>query len=207
MFRPITKRFVFVTNDVIHLIRRVWCFVSGRKPPMYRPVTTEFPFVTTGVIRYDPPRPGMKGGKFTNKGKGTADTKFRNEWWCVIELDEQIGWLYRWFLDRHWYEVDRSVVKRDMVKPGWPLHVSVVRGERPPRPDQWKYRDGERVEVHYAIDIRQTGDSTGYDRPDSFFFLEAKCDAVLDIRKHLGLKYQHNGVPFKSHITIARIKE
>lgn len=172
-------------------------------------IEREFPLITTGVVKYDPVRERMKGGKYEHKGNPRADTKFRDQWWCVIELDEGIGYLYRWFLDRHWYDADRSPIKRNMARPGWGMHISVVRGERP-RPefrDRWGYRDGEKVEVRYSPVIRQTGDTTGYDREDNFFFLEAHCDAFLDIRKNLGLDWKRNGKEFRSHISIARVFE
>lgn len=147
-------------------------------------------FTTTGKILYDPPRP-------TKLRRGT-------DWWCVVQLDNAIHQYYRWWLEKYWWEFDRRPMKRDYNAPAFGTHISVCRGEKPKNREAWKKRHGQRVTIEYCNVIRQTGDTTGFDRPDHFWFLDARFPEYLDIRRELGLRTSLNGKPFTPHITIAR---
>ena len=147
-------------------------------------------FSTSGRIVYDPPR---------------GDMKTRVQWWCVITLDREITAYYRWFLRQHWWEVENRGMRRPYYQPAWDAHVSVVRGEKPKNPEAWKRWNGKEVELFYSNNIRQTGDTTGFDRPDHFWFVETKCPMVWKIREELGLPIADpKGKPFTLHLTIAR---
>lgn len=133
----------------------------------------------TGVIQYDPPRGRMK--KKTN-------------WWCVINVDKEITRYYRWW-------IVKQLHVKELCKPSWDAHISVIRGERPPadKIDLWKKYDGQTVEFRYKHFPRRTGDTTGNDRPDSFWFVEVDCPLGIQIRQEFGFPSN-----WKLHLTVGR---
>jgi len=131
-----------------------------------------------GYIKYDPPRGRMK--KKTN-------------WWAVVNIDREITRYYRW-----WVKKELHV---DLCQPSWDAHISIIRGERPPEELQyfWKKYDGQRIEFKYKHHVRQSGDTTGNDRPDSYWFVEVDCPLLKQIRDEF--EFPSN---WKQHITIGR---
>ena len=135
-------------------------------------------FKTTGIIEYEPAREGLKK---------------KPDWWAILHIDEDISRYYRWWLERE--------TGLKLHKPSWGTHVSILRGEKP-WPDMmhlWKKYDGMEVEIEYSGNIRQAGDTTGWDRPDSYWFIDVKSDFLIDIRKEQNLP-----CTFKLHCTIGR---
>lgn len=135
---------------------------------------------------------------FTSKGKIIYDPhrgrmKKRTAWWCVVDIDKEITRYYRWWIkQRYWI---------DLCQPSWDAHISVIRGEKP-RPHLqhlWKKYDGQIVEFQYSHNVRQSGDTTGWDRPDHYWFVEIDCPQLVDIRKEFELPYD-----WKLHLTIGR---
>ena len=161
-------------------------------------------FETTGRIVFDPDR---------------GDMKRRISNWVVINLDQDVAALYRWFFRKHWYDIDRGGRRRPIYQPAWGAHVSVVRGEASrllsvqEQRDAWFFAkdrfNGLKVTVSYTNHIRQTGDTTGGDRPDHFWFVEAYSECVMGIRNMLRLPVadSRTGRGFSSHITIGRTYE
>jgi len=145
-------------------------------------------YETTGIITYNPIR------------------NVKNKWWLTVELPyfSDTAKMYRWFMNKHWYEADSHSMRRPFNKPPHKYHVSIIRGETPRknRQDWGKYLAGKKIKVGYSNLIRQT--SISKDGVDHFWFVDSKIDVFQDIRKHFGLQHQKDGVPFKGHITIAR---
>jgi hypothetical protein len=137
-----------------------------------------FDFKQTGIIRYNPPRPGLKK---------------KPDWWVVVNTDEDITRYYRW-----WVEKELGV---KLAKPSWGSHISIIRGEKP-YPDMmhlWDKYEGLQVEFEYSHNVRISGDSTGWDRPDNYWFVDVNFPFGIEMRKEFGYKYD-----FGLHITIGR---
>lgn len=133
---------------------------------------------STGVIQYDPPRYGMKR---------------KTTWWAVVNVDKEITRYYRWWVkNRYWV---------DLCQPSWDAHISILRGEEPDPQLQhlWKKYDGRKVEFEYSHNVRQSGDTTGFNRPDNYWFVDVKCQFLLDIRKEL-----NRPTHWKLHLTTGR---
>jgi len=131
-----------------------------------------------GYIKYDPYRGSMKK---------------RTSWWAVVEIDCEITRYFRWWVKKEFWI--------DLKQPSWDAHISIIRGERPPEDLQhlWKKYDGQRVEFKYKHHVRQSGDTTGSDRPDYYWFVEVDCPLLKQIRDEFGFPSD-----WKQHITIGR---
>ena len=132
----------------------------------------------TGIIKYDPPRGKMKK---------------KTQWWAVVNVDREITRYFRW-----WVQTELHI---NLYKPSWDAHVSIIRGERPPEHKQhlWKKYDGQKIEFKYSVNVRQSGDTTGWDRPEHYWFVEVDCPLLKQIRDEFGFKSD-----WKQHITIGR---
>ena len=133
----------------------------------------------TGTIVYDPYRGNLKK---------------KPHWWCVLELDREITRLFRWW-------IVRELHVKELKSPSWDAHISIVRGEKP-TPELmhlWKKYDGEEVTFKYKQHPRQSGDTTGGDRPDNYWFVEVDCPRLIDIRKEFQLPSD-----WKLHLTVGR---
>lgn len=149
-------------------------------------MTTEW-YTGTGRIIYDPDRGKMKR---------------RTEWWCVLHTYGEVHKYYRWFLDKHWWEIESGGYKRSYNEPAWGAHISVVRGETPPNQEFWSKYNGEKIDFEYSPIIKSTKE---YGYRDSFYILDVRCPRLNEIRKELGLRYiRDNGEEFIYHLTIAR---
>lgn len=131
-------------------------------------------------ITYKPYRPGLKHKK---------------DWWCVAEVNGDIDAYYRWFV------LKRYGLK--LHKPAWGAHISIIRGEKPfqDKMDLWGKYEGLEVQFEYSCNIRQSGDTTGWDRPDCFWFVDIKSDFLIDIRKEMNFPYNYG-----LHLTIGRMQ-
>lgn len=128
-----------------------------------------------------------------------GDMKANTDWWCVAKIDDEICRYYRWWV---W---NRYMI--DLQKPSWGGHISIVRGEVPREQFQsgWKKYAGEKMEFEYSHNVRFTGDTTGGDRSDTFWFIDVWCPTFNKIRKELGLNWKYpDGSLFKFHVTVGR---
>lgn len=138
-------------------------------------------FKAKGIIKYDPYRGKMKS---------------KTDWWAVANTDAEITRYYRWWVyNRYWLKLD---------PPSWGAHVSIIRGEKP-EPHLmhlWKKYDGHEIEYEYNHNVRQSGDTTGGDRPDCFWFVDVKCPFLKQIRDELNRPSNWN-----FHLTIGRTRQ
>ena len=134
--------------------------------------------IGTGTIIYDPHR-----GKMSK----------RTDWWAVVEIDREITRYFRWWV--------KQMLHVDLCQPSWDAHVSIIRGEKPPKDKQhlWKKYHKQTVEFEYSLNVRQSGDTTGGDRPDHYWFVEVTCPLLTQIRDEFGFKSD-----WKQHITVGR---
>ena len=132
----------------------------------------------TGIIKYDPYRGGMKN---------------KTNWWAVLEVSKEITRYYRWWIQKEkWIK---------LYQPSWDAHVSIIRGEKPAPHlmHLWKKYDGQRVDFKYKHHVRQSGDTTGWDRPSHYYFVEVNAPFLMDIRNEL-----QRPTDWKLHLTIGR---
>jgi hypothetical protein len=140
-----------------------------------------------GVIKYNPPRPGMK---------------HRTDWWAVLDVNKELTRYYRW-----WLEFEQHI---HLQPPSWDCHISIVRGEKPQPEfiDGWKKYQGERLEFTYTHGVIRVGRSLRTDaRAENatggeYYFIDVVCPRLDEIRKELGLK-----TGFNHHLTIGRTYE
>ena len=147
-----------------------------------------------GVVRYDPKR-----------GKNTK----RNKWWCVIDLPiDDLPDYAIWHIERNWWQLDNSSIKRTYLKPGWRMHISVIRGEEPRvNKSSWgRYMGNVAVPVRYEFHIKQATAALASKEPDGFWFIPAYWNGYIDLRQHFGLPVTYRGKPHKLHITVARVE-
>lgn len=134
---------------------------------------------STGTIIYDPHRPGLKK---------------KDKWWCIVVVDREITRYYRWW-------VQKEMWVHNLCQPSWDAHISVIRGEKP-KPELmhlWRKYHGQRVKFKYRHGVRRSGDTTGWDRPDSYWFVDVDAPFLIDIRHEL-----HRPVNWNLHLTIGR---
>ncbi|MFA7407691.1 MAG: hypothetical protein WCY93_07730 [Anaerolineaceae bacterium] len=132
--------------------------------------------------------------------------KRNTDWWCILEVSEDFARYYRWHLEKSWYHIDHSSVKREYHRPPHKPHISIIRGEKPRKNiDRWgKDMHGKTVRFRYSPLIRQT--SFERDGTDAFFFVKTDFPEFVQLRKMFGLKWESNkGIPFTGHVTVARI--
>jgi hypothetical protein len=146
---------------------------------------------SSGVIEYDPYRGDM------------ANT----QWWCVMNTDNELCRYYREWVQKN--PTFFGETRLDLIQPSWKAHVSLVRGETPREEYKplWKKYHRKKVKFDYDPVVRRTGDTTGNDRPGTFFFLDVYFDLYLVLRGELGLQTERDGVPFKGHLTIGRTND
>ncbi len=142
-----------------------------------------------GRIIYDPPRQGMKR---------------KTKHWCVMDVDREITRYFRYWVDRSLLNLT-GIEGYGLKPPSWDAHVSIVRGENdvkdcPPGvfEREWRRYHGEVIPFRYSLNVRQTGVNSK-DRPSHYWFVDIQSDALIQIRKDLGLP--HN---WGLHLTIGR---
>lgn len=114
-------------------------------------------------------------------GRGVLNYRGGN---LALEVDKDLTAYYRWLVGGRQF----------LLKPSFGSHITVCKGV-----DASHYQD-EEVEFNYSHMVRVSGDTTGQDRPDSFYFLDVWCPRLEEIRKELGLE-----TFYKFHLTIGRL--
>ena len=144
---------------------------------------------SVGRIVYDPHRPGLKK---------------KPDNWVILQTDPEICRYYRWWVDKHVLN-PLGFDKNGLSQPSWGAHVSIIRGLADMRHcpfdwrSQWKFRDREVVPFQYRAVPRFSGDTTGGDRPDNYWFVDVRCAVATSIREFYRLK-----TTWGFHMTIGR---
>lgn len=95
-----------------------------------------------------------------------------SKWWVVLDCHKDIGVYYRHL---HWLANHRC---RQIQRPAWDVHITVVRDEEPPCKEFWEAYASEEVTFDYDPTIRTDG---------AYYWLEVVCPRLLDLRSELGL--------------------
>lgn len=111
-------------------------------------------------------------------------TKFK-PWWLIVRVPHGVVLYYQ---DWVWRQE-----RTKLTTSAWGSHLSVVRGETPPKKELWKHHAGRTVQIEY--DANPISNRMGH------WWLPARCQALNDIRQELGLNPRPR-VPF--HITIGK---
>jgi hypothetical protein len=112
--------------------------------------------------------------------------KHYDPWWGLLYCDEGITQYYAWLMRRHGIET----YSNDLGL--WGAHISVLKGEIPPKPELWgKYQDYE-VQFHYSHIVRSENGKHAW--------VDVYSEELSAIREELGF-------PFKPwfHLTIGRL--
>lgn len=118
---------------------------------------------STGTLRYSPQL--GRGGHRRRDGGSTV-------WWLIVDCDPELG---RYL--RHQYLLGHRRT-RGLQAPLWGPHISVIRGETPPRPAAWKRLDGATVGFDYDPQVHEA---------QGYVWCPVRCPALLDLREELGL--------------------
>lgn len=97
----------------------------------------------------------------------------------VADADSQD--LGRYLRNLYWLDHNKGA---KLLRPYWPLHVTVVRNELPPKRELWWNYDNERVEFTYTPYVRSNYTD---ERFRSFWWVDVRCERFDQIREELGL--------------------
>lgn len=111
-----------------------------------------------GKLRYSPQ---LLGGK-------------SDKWWAVIDCDEVIGKYYR-----ELYRISHHGTK-ELQRPAWDAHITVVRNEEPPNKDEWGRYEGWEIPFVVFPPCETNG---------HYVWVPVWCSFAFDMRKDLGLSY------------------
>lgn len=170
---------------------------------------------------------------FTGYGKIVYDPvretlRTKNDWWVVLDISETITDYYRWWANRHvnplryskedqifWTWPHLRDKREDLLPPTWGAHMSIIRGEKPPKNKMhlWKKYDGKIVQFKYSNNLRYSGDKpvkfidgrTAEVDPDKhgvYWFVDAVCDTGKRIRDEFGFPSH-----WSFHITVGRVRQ
>jgi len=134
-----------------------------------------FLYSCVGILLYNPPRGKMK----------------TNPWWLVVDVEPEITRYYRW-----WVQKEKGIL---LCKPSWDAHITVVRGMEPTNSDIWNKHNLREIKFSICHMPRQSGDTTGWDRPDNYWFVDIFSKNLSDIMTELGFPEKE-----KYHLTIGR---
>lgn len=113
-----------------------------------------------------------------------SESKMFKPWWMICYTECDISRYYSWLLHRRTGLI--------LQEPAWGPHISVVRGEEPPRKDLWTKYDGRQITIEYETDVRTNGEH---------WWLRIVSEDLKDIREELGLPRQG---AFGLHLTLGR---
>ena len=104
--------------------------------------------------------------------------------WLLLQVNNEIVRYYSHTIEK------RFGIKLHRSKFG--AHVSIIRGERLPKPDKWGRDEGRKVKIHYTHQIHTNGEH---------WWLNVKCDEMAEIRSSYGLPTNKRFF----HLTIGRL--
>jgi hypothetical protein len=107
-----------------------------------------------GTLRYSPKLLGNNSEKF----------------WLVVDCDPTIGLYYR-----NLYQLFHHKT-RQLMRPAWESHITVIRNEEPPRKELWEKYSGKQVEFEYEHFVHTDG---------NYWWVRVLSEELLDIRTEL----------------------
>ena len=117
----------------------------------------------TGIIKYDPPRNGIK--------------KVRPGSVLVVDVDYGIAEYYRWWVKKHFHLT--------LQNNAWRPHITVIDGRVPLNQEQmklWKKYEKQVAHFEYSVDIKQHW---------KFWTLPVQSEQLTEIRKELGMSVKY----------------
>jgi len=112
---------------------------------------------SVGTLRYSP--------------KLLGDRTSEN-WYLVLDCDPNIGTYYRGL-----YRLLHQKT-RQLMRPAWDSHITVVRNEEPPHKELWEKYNGKQVQFDYEHNTLTNG---------KYWWVTVVCEELLDIRVELGI--------------------
>jgi hypothetical protein len=106
--------------------------------------------------------------------------------WLVLMCDDEISKYYRCMFYREFPWLGK------LTRPVWGTHISVIRGEKIPNIHLWKLKENSLIEFEYEPGVKDNGE---------YYWLNVKCEALLDIRSAYGLVRNPR---FGLHLTVGR---
>lgn len=122
---------------------------------------------STGYLRFDP---RMKGQKVLDP------------FWLILQCDSELVRYYKHWVFKGYFE--------KIMMPAWGAHITVIRNEKPAKPELWGKRAGDFFEFEYDPEIRTNG---------RHYWLKVSSPSLLDFREELGLR---RNPPISLHLTI-----
>lgn len=126
---------------------------------------------SSGKIKYDP---RVERGTF-------------KENWIILQCDREII--------RYYQHIFYKLYWKKLQTPMWKGHISIVRGETPLKPENWKLYNGKEIEFSYSFDGE-------FKTNGQYFWLSCWSKDFSLIRTSLGLR-KDPFVPY--HISIGSI--
>lgn len=134
-------------------------------------------FKSIGRLVYDPP-------------SHVGNTKN----WLVLMCDDEISRYYRYLYTKEYYFLNADYSTK-LTRPIFGAHISLIRGEKISKQYQylWKNYHNQMIEFEYDPGVKDNKE---------YYWLNVKCDALLNIRSAYGLSRQPK---FGLHLTVGRI--
>lgn len=107
--------------------------------------------------------------------------------WAILACDDEIGKYYR-----HLYSQEFPY-KNKLMRPVWGSHISWIRSEKIINPKIWKTSNNKIIDFEYDLGVQDNG---------QYFWLNVKCDYLLDLRDQYGLSREPK---FGLHLTIGKV--
>ena len=76
-------------------------------------------------------------------------------------------------------------------------HITVVDGIEPASIKSWGKHAGKEIKLSVCHNVRQTGDTTGWDRPSNYWFVDVSSLALSNVMVELGFPKKE-----KFHLTV-----
>ncbi len=109
-----------------------------------------------------------------------------NSWWLKADFPRSIADYYRYWIKRE--------LGMHLNTPLWKSHVTVIRGEEPRKPWNWKKHEGRKIEVSYSPEIKMS---------ETYAWLAVESKELEAIRVELGLTPQPR---VRFHATLGNTK-
>lgn len=109
--------------------------------------------------------------------------------WVILQCDREIV--------RYYQHVFYTLYFKKMQTAVWSSHVSILRGEKPNKPENWKLYNGRTIEFEYEFN-----GAAGFNTNGKHFWLKCRSPEFGKIRESLGL----NPIPkIDFHLSIGSI--